>query len=108
MPERYLGQLKPDMDVCDVAGDKVGTLAHVHRSPDTAVGAESPAAPAGQPAPEEILEVKTGLLGLGSHYYIPLSAVQEVLADSVFVSKPKEEFESSGWREKPPYLDQLE
>jgi hypothetical protein len=49
-----------------------------------------------------------GLLGLGSHYYIPLSAVQEVLAESVFVSKPKEEFESSGWREKPPYLDQLE
>ena len=85
------------MDVCDVGGDKVGSVAVVHRSsplPD----------PAASGAPEEILEVKTGLLGLGKHLYVPLSAVQEVLAESIFLSSPKEEFESRGYYEKPAQL----
>lgn len=85
------------MDVCDVGGDKVGSVAVVHRFdplPD----------PAASGAPEEILEVKTGLLGLGKHLYVPLSAVQEVLTDSVFISRPKEEFESLGYYEKPGQL----
>ena len=62
------------MDVCDVGGDKVGSVAVVHRFdplPD----------PAASGAPEEILEVKTGLLGLGKHLYVPMSAVQEVLTE---------------------------
>jgi hypothetical protein len=48
------------MDVCDVGGDKVGSVAVVHRfsqSPD----------PATASAPEDIVEIKTGLLGLGKH-----------------------------------------
>ncbi len=54
--------------------------------------------------PDEILEVKTGLLGLGKHLYVPMSAVQEVLPESVFLSRPKEEFESLGYYEKPAQL----
>jgi hypothetical protein len=53
------------------------------------------------------MEVKTGLLGLGAHLFIPLSAIQETLNDCVFVARPKEEFESLGWDDKPAYLDQL-
>jgi hypothetical protein len=87
----------PGMDVCDIGGDKIGSVAVIHRfskGPD----------PAGASAPEEILEVKTGLLGLGKHLYVPMSAVQEVLSESVFTSRPKEEFEALGYYEKPAHL----
>jgi len=89
------------MDVCDVGGDKIGSVAVVHRLsqlPD----------PATASAPEEILEVKTGLLGLGKHLYVPMSAVQEVLPESVFISRPKEEFESLGYYEKPAHLSKVD
>jgi hypothetical protein len=85
------------MEVCDVGGDKIGSLGavhHVSQLPD----------PAAASAAEEILEVKTGLLGLGKHLYVPVSAVQEVLTESVFLSRPKEEFESLGYYEKPAHL----
>ena len=84
------------MDVCDVGGDKIGSVAVVHRFN------ELPAAAAG--VPEEILEVKTGLLGLGKHLYVPMSAVQEVLTESVFISRPKEDLESLGYYQKPAHL----
>ena len=109
MPERYLGQLEPGMDVCDLAGDKVGTIARVHRYADAVVGASStaPMESAAQ-RPDEILEVKTGFLGLGTHLYIPVSAVHEVLnKDCVFLSHPKHEFEAQGWYQKPGHLDEL-
>jgi hypothetical protein len=91
------GRILPGMDVCDVGGDKIGSVGEVHRVnqlPDPAAGS----------VPEEILEVKTGLLGLGKHLYVPMSAVQEVLTESVFLSRPKEEFESLGYYEKPAQL----
>jgi hypothetical protein len=96
------------MDVCDVSGEKVGSIAHLHRvgtlpDPSTASAHEEMAS-----AHEEILEVKTGLLGLGKHLYVPVSAVQEVLTESVFLSRPKEEFESLGYYEKPVYLSKLD
>ena len=55
-------------------------------------------------AGDEILEVKSGLFGLGKHYYIPLSAIQEVLTDSVFLTKSREAFEELGYTEKPAHL----
>jgi hypothetical protein len=50
------------------------------------------------------LEVKTGLLGLGKRLYVPRSAVQEVLVESLFLSIPKEELEARGYYEKPTQL----
>jgi hypothetical protein len=90
----------PGMDVCDIGGDKIGSVAVVHRFsvlPD----------PATASTPAEILEVKTGLLGLGKHLYVPMSAVQEVLTESIFLSRPKEQFESLGYYEKPAQLSKL-
>ncbi len=112
MQERYLGRLRPDMDVCDVAGEKVGTIAHVYRYADATVAAGGPATPAAaeseRPPYDEVIEVKTGFLGLGSHLYIPISAIQDALTDSVFLSNAKGEFERLGWHDKPSHLDELE
>ena len=94
-------RIQPGMDVCDVGGDKVGSVGEVHhlsQLPD----------PAATSVPDEILEVKTGLLGLGKHLYVPLSAVQEVLPESIFLSSPKEEFESRGYYEKPAHLSKAD
>jgi hypothetical protein len=44
------------------------------------------------------------VLGLGKHLYVPMSAVQEVLTESVFLARRKEDFESLGYYEKPPQL----
>jgi hypothetical protein len=88
------------MDVSDVGGDKIGSVAQLHRFsqlPD----------PAAASVPDEILEVKTGLLGLGKRLYVPMSAVQEVLAESIFLSSPKEEFESRGYYERPAHLSKV-
>lgn len=97
----YLGRITPGMDVCDVTGDKIGTVAHVYRFDDPA----QREAAAG--SDEEYIEVKTGFLGLGKHLYIPLSAVQEVLTDSVFLSKSKDAFEALGYETRPSHLDRL-
>lgn len=106
MQGRYVGRIEPDMEVCDVGGDKVGTIARVYRHADASAGASAPGP--GVPSPrDDVIEVKTGLLGLGAHLFIPLSAIQETLDDCVFVARPKEEFESLGWHDKPAYLDEL-
>jgi hypothetical protein len=97
----YLGRIVPGMDVCDVTGEKVGSIAHILRFDDLT----EEAAP--NRTGEEILEVKSGLFGLGSHYYIPMSAVQEVLTDSVFLSKSKESFDELGFKEKPAHMAEL-
>ena len=110
MQQLDLSRLRPNMEVCDLSGDKVGTLAHIYRSPEAAgaSGEGAPAAASEPPPYEAVLDIKTGLLGLGSHLYVPLSAVQDLLSDCVFLSKPKAEFESQGWHDRPPYLDELE
>jgi hypothetical protein len=97
----YLGRITPGMDVCDVTGEKVGSIAHIYRFDESTQ--ENAASRAG----EELLEVKTGFLGLGKHLYVPMSAVQEVLTDSVFLSKSHEAFAELGYEEKPAYFDQL-
>ena len=94
---RFLGRVVPGMDVCDVRGDKIGSVAHVHQLSESAGSAVAG-------AHDEILEVKTGFLGLGKHLYVPVSDVQEVLRESIFLSRPKEDFESLGYHTKPTYL----
>ena len=105
MQEGYLGPIEPGMEVCDSNGDKVGTVARVYRHAALLRGT------AEAPAPEErdeVVEVKTGLLGLGARYYVPLSGIQDATPSCVFLAKPKADFESLGWHEKPSYLGGLE
>jgi hypothetical protein len=103
--ERYVGRIVPDMDACDINGDKIGTVAHVYRHEFAGAGV-SGASGGGSPA-EDVVEVKTGFLGLGKHFYIPMSAVQEVTQGSVFVSKAREELPTTGWERKPAHLDEM-
>ena len=103
---RFLGRIVPGMDVCDVTGEKIGSIAHLHRR--NSVGEADGEGPTTALAPsDEIMEIRTGFLGLGKHYYIPVSAVQEVLTDSVFLAKAREAFEQEGYERKPDGLAEL-
>jgi hypothetical protein len=97
----YLGRITPGMDVCDVTGEKVGSISHIYQL-DQGTGTTDEATPAR--TGDELIEVKTGFLGLGKHYYIPMSAVQEVLTDSIFISKSREAFAELGYEEKPAHF----
>ena len=104
MQERYLGRLEPGMDVCDINGDKIGTLSRVYRQhlAEVETGGGLATAPR-----EEMLEVKTGLLGLGKHYYVPFSAIEDVTTGCVFLKQPKDAMHQQGWEQRPDYLDEL-
>jgi hypothetical protein len=101
----YLGRVTPHMTVFDMAGKKVGTISHVYRFADSAVPAgHSGFESAGRPG-DSVMEVKTGIFGVGPRLYIPTDAIDDGLEDSVFISRPREEFERMGWSEKPAGLD---
>jgi hypothetical protein len=44
----------------------------------------------------EVIEVKTGLFGLGKHLYVPPNAVDGVTDAGVILRHPKQEFHSVG------------
>jgi hypothetical protein len=96
----FASRVASGMDVCDANGDKVGTVARLHQP--AAVGAARGAATADQPP---IIEVKTGILGLGKHLYIPMSAVQDVTDACVFLSASKDAVDGLGWHNRPSGLD---
>jgi len=105
MQDRYIGRLEPGMDVCDLDGEKVGTIGHVYRHEQASVTAgESNVASMPR---EDIIEVKTGVFGLGKHYYVPFSAIQDVTTGCVFVNQRKDDVDTLSWDVKPDYLDEM-
>ncbi len=104
MREQYLGRITPDMDVCDISGEKIGTVARVYRYDLAVVGGGRGES---RLPHDEVVEVKTGFLGLGKHLYIPMSAFREVIRDCAFLSRLRADIEQMGWDEKPSYLDEL-
>jgi hypothetical protein len=96
-PQRFLGRILPGMDVCDVSGEKIGSVAQIHRF------SELPN-PADESVPDEVMEVKTGFLGFGKRLYVPLDAVQEVLRESIFLSHSREDLASLGYSARPANL----
>lgn len=110
MQEQYVGRVTSEMQVCDVLGRKIGKIARVYRDAGVAlqaVGSVMGSAGERQPAHPGIIEVKTGPLGLGHHLYIPITAIREVLDDSVFLEQDRDEVPAE-WRHKPDYFDELE
>ncbi len=99
MEERYIGRIVPGQDLCDISGSRVGRVAHVYRE-DVSMRSSA------RPKHEEVIEVKTGLFGLGERLYVPVNAVDDTIDDAVFVHKARHEFEDE-WRHKPDYLDEL-
>ena len=72
-------QIAPGMDVCDVSGEKVGTVARVG----------------------DVVEVKTGFFGLGTHLFVPQSAVDSVTDAGVILKHPKQDFHDVGLDARP-------
>jgi hypothetical protein len=56
---------------------------------------------------EDIIEVKTGLFGLGKHYYVPFSAIQDVTSGCVFINQRKDDVDTLSWDVKPDYLEEM-
>jgi len=81
--EQSVRQIAPGSDVCDVSGEKVGTVARVDG---------------------EVIEVKTGLFGLGKHLYVPPNEVDAVTGAGVILKHPKHEFHSVGLDTPPAQL----
>jgi hypothetical protein len=100
MAERYIGRILPGQDLCDVNGDKVGSVAHVYREDASMLGDGH------ESVYDEVIEVKTGLFGLGEKLYVPVSAVDDTTENAVFVTQAKDEF-ADAWHRKPDYLDRL-
>jgi len=108
MHERYLGRIQPGMDVCDSKGSRIGSVARVYRYDAGDLDTTSAAGGAQvATARDEILEVKTGLLGLGTHFFVPLGQIHEVVGESVFLSVRSFEDEMSRFKSKPEYHQSL-
>ena len=108
MQERYIGRLEPGMDVCDIDGEKIGTIGHVYRHAYSSVGDTGNTAGNVATAPgEDIIEVKTGLFGLGKHYYTPFSAIHDVTSGCVFINKRRDDIDGLAWDVKPDYLEEM-
>jgi hypothetical protein len=100
LEQRFLGRILPGMDVCDVGGGKVGSVAEIHRF------TELPDPEDTSNMPEEYIEIKSGFFGMGKHFFVPMSMVQEVLTDSVYLGTSKEELEAKGFDRRPERLPQ--
>ena len=105
--QRYLGRLEPDMDVCDIDGNKFGSISRVYRHEMAPAGTGEPSGGTTTMPREDIIEVKTGLLGLGKHYYIPFGAIQDVTSGCVFINMPKGRVEDQGWEIRPDYIEEM-
>jgi hypothetical protein len=109
MQERYLGRIEPGMDVCDIAGEKIGSIARIYRhalEPATS-GEGSSSGGVVAARRDEILEVKTGPLGLGKHLYVPFGAIEDVTSACVFVKVARADLGQEGWDQRPAYLSEL-
>jgi hypothetical protein len=76
-------QIARGMDVCDVSGEKVGSVAQVHSAVEA---------------------VKTGPFGLGKLLYVPPSAVEDVTEVCVVLKHAKHEFHGLGLDARPEHL----
>ena len=87
--------IESGMDVFDLDVRKLGTVVHLYE----------PAGAGPAAAGQGYIEVKTGFLGLGKHYFIPLSAVRDVTEGGVFLSQSRDAFQQQGWDKRPADLD---
>jgi len=107
MHERYLGRIQSGMLVCDAKGSKVGSVVRVYRYESTEDAAQAPEITTSEDVADEILEVKTGVFGLGRHLFVPLGAIEEVVSDSVFLGIHGLNDEIDQFKSKPEYFNRL-
>ena len=102
MGERWLALIKNGMDVCDMTGEKIGTVREVYARVGAAARPEvdqsrraEPAAGAGP-----YVEVATGFLGLGRSFYVPARAIRDV-TDFVLLDLLPRQLDRMGWDDRP-------
>jgi Uncharacterized protein conserved in bacteria (DUF2171) len=86
--EQSVRRIAPGMDVCDVSGEKVGTVARIYHPPAT----------------REVVEVQTGLLGLGKHLYVHAEEVDRITEAGLILKHAKHEFHAAGLDARPDDL----
>jgi hypothetical protein len=101
MQDRFFGHIRKGMDVMDVDGDKIGTVDEIFQP----AAVSSTASTAGEATGEPILKVETGILGLGTDYYVPSSAVRDVTTERVVLGIDKDELDAMGWDTRPRWLN---
>ena len=108
MEERKLERLHPGLPVSDVQGAKIGTVAHVYQE-ERDLSATAPIVAEGTPAPpgEKVIEVKTGVLGLGKHLFIPAREIETITDDQVILDRSREEVEAEQGSVQLPNLTRL-
>ncbi|HEV2126360.1 MAG TPA: hypothetical protein VGW38_26685 [Chloroflexota bacterium] len=105
--------IAPGMDVYDVETHKLGSVLHIHERAAPLGGpggAETGSAGGGgatdaELVQEDLIEVRTGFLGLGKHLFIPRRAVKDVTEGGVFLSVTRNEVHQRGWDRRPADLD---
>jgi hypothetical protein len=100
MKDFLLILIRPDMDVFGSNGEAIGTVARVH-FPSLEVVREA----ADRPTPGEgVLEVKTGLFGLGKRIYVPAPAILDVTQEGVIISATRDASTDLAWQMRPAFL----
>ena len=94
LEQKAFGRIQQGMDVCDVDGHKIGTVAHIHEGRTSAGGTIDGG----------YVEIKTGFFGLGTRYYVPFDVVREITEGGVIVSQTKDTIKETGWDKKPADL----
>jgi hypothetical protein len=92
-------RIREGMDVEDADGDSIGTVDKVYQP----VSAPSTTANWTEPA-TAYLKVKTGLFGLGGHWYIPASAVRDLTGNRIILRDDKSHLSEKGWDERPAWI----
>ena len=87
--DRGVHQIGPGMDVCDVSGEKVGTVARLHQLASA----------------QDMVEVQTGIFGLGQHLYVPPEEVDAVTEAGLILRHAKQQFHEVGLDARPEGLD---
>ena len=102
MQTRFFGNIREGMDVVGVDGNKLGTVDRIVQPAAVSDAVGEPAESAGEP----FLQVESGMLGLGTKYFIPASVVRDVTTERVVLSVDKDDLDNArmGWDTYQPWL----
>ncbi len=89
------------MNVCDMNGDKVGTVKDTYDMGRTVGGSTMGGT---STMGEGYVHLDTGFLGLGKDLYIPLDSFDRCTADTCYLNITKKDVDTMGWDQKPTSL----
>lgn len=102
--------IRPEMEVCTTDGKTIGRVSQVYERATSRELASVGALPPGTPElhwttdEEGYFKVHYGLPLLGRDLYIPFSAVDEVLANTVVLRVTRNGIDQQGWDIRPDFI----